>query len=166
MSLVSRSGAFALALAAAVAALDQETKAWILGGLRLFPGESHPVWGPLRLTLVENNGVSFGLFQSDASWTRWALAAFSLSIAIALAIWVRKAPKLYTGLALGLIIGGALGNFLDRIRDGQVIDFLDVRALHFPWIFNVADSAITIGVVLLLAEGLIPARRSTPRALS
>lgn len=166
MNLISRSGAVALALAAAVAALDQESKAWILGGLRLFPGESHAVWGPLRLTLVENNGVSFGLFQSDASWTRWALAAFSLSIAIALAIWVRKSQKVYTGLALGFIIGGALGNFLDRIRDGQVIDFLDVRALHFPWIFNLADSAITVGVVLLLAEGLIPARKGAPKSLS
>jgi signal peptidase II len=115
---------------------------------------------------VENNGVSFGLFQSDASWTRWALAAFSLSIAIALAIWVRQAQRVYTGLALGLIIGGALGNFLDRVRAGQVIDFLDVRAMHFPWIFNVADSAITVGVILLLAEGLIPARKATPKPLS
>ncbi|HEY1880477.1 MAG TPA: signal peptidase II [Caulobacteraceae bacterium] len=166
MSLISRSGAVALSLAAAVAAVDQETKSWVLGGLRLFPGESLQVWGPLRLTLVENNGVSFGLFQSDASWTRWALAAFSLSIAIALAIWVRQAQRVYTGLALGLIIGGALGNFLDRVRAGQVIDFLDVRAMHFPWIFNVADSAITVGVILLLAEGLIPARKATPKPLS
>lgn len=158
MSLVTRVGAFALALAAGVAALDQEAKAWILS-LGLVPGEPHPVWGPLRLTLVENRGVSFGLFQSEASWTRWALAAFSLGVAVALAIWVRRAHRLYTGLALGLIIGGALGNFLDRVRDGQVVDFVDVTALRFPWVFNVADSAITIGVVLLLAEGLIPSRK-------
>jgi signal peptidase II len=156
MSIVSRTGGLAFALAAGVAVLDQQAKAWILNGLRLAPGDSLRVWGPLRLTLVENNGVSFGLFQGDAPWGRWALAAFSLAVATALAVWVRKANKLYTGFALGLIIGGALGNFLDRVRDGQVVDFLDVRALHFPWIFNVADSAITVGVVLLLVEGLIP----------
>jgi signal peptidase II len=158
MNLVSRAGAFALALAAGIAVLDQEAKAWVLG-LGLTPGEPRPVWGPLRLTLVENRGVSFGLFQSDAPWTRWALAAFSLGVAVALAIWVRRTQKFFTGIALGLIIGGALGNFLDRMRDGQVIDFVDVSALHFPWVFNVADSAITVGVVLLLAEGLIPSRK-------
>ena len=159
MSLVSRAGAFAFALAAAVAVADQEVKTWILSGLKLTPGDSLRVWGPLRLTLVENNGVSFGLFQGDMPWLRWALAAFSLAVATSLALWVRRANRLYTGLALGLVIGGAWGNFLDRVRDGQVVDFLDVRALHFPWIFNIADSAITIGVILLLVEGLIPVRK-------
>ncbi len=160
MSLVTRVGVFAYALAAAVAALDQQSKDWVLARLGPSVGEPHPVWGPLRLTLVENRGVSFGLFQSDAPWTRWALAAFSLVVAVALAVWVRRAQKFYTGAALGLIIGGALGNFIDRIRDGQVVDFVDVTALHFPWVFNLADSAITVGVLLLLAEGLIPDRKS------
>jgi signal peptidase II len=158
MSPVSRAGALAYGLAVTVVALDQAVKAWVLGGLRLATGIPRPVWGPLRLTLVENPGVSFGLFQSDASWTRWALAAFSLGVAIALAFWARRADKPYTGLALGLVIGGAVGNFVDRVRNGVVVDFVDVTALYFPWVFNVADSAITVGILLLLAEGLFQRR--------
>jgi signal peptidase II len=158
MSPVSRAGALAYGLAVTVVALDQAVKAWVLGGLRLATGIPRPVWGPLRLTLVENPGVSFGLFQSDASWTRWALAAFSLGVAIALAFWARRADKPYTGLALGLVIGGAVGNFVDRVRTGVVVDFVDVTALYFPWVFNVADSAITVGILLLLAEGLFQRR--------
>ncbi|HEY2481079.1 MAG TPA: signal peptidase II [Caulobacteraceae bacterium] len=158
MSLASRAGAFAYALATAVIVLDQAVKAWVLGGLGLAIGAPRPVWGPLRLTLVENPGVSFGLFQSDASWTRWALAAFSLIVAVALGLWARRAERPFTGLALGLIIGGAIGNFIDRVRIGVVVDFVDVTALYFPWVFNVADSAITVGIILLLLEGLLQPR--------
>jgi signal peptidase II len=156
--MVSRAGVLAYGLAVTIVALDQAVKAWILGGLRLATGVPRPVWGPLRLTLVENPGVSFGLFQSDVSWARWALAAFSLIVAIALGVWARRAEKPYTGLALGLIIGGAVGNFIDRVRTGVVVDFVDVTALYFPWVFNVADSAITVGILLLLAEGLFQRR--------
>lgn len=152
MKLISRAGALALALAAIVIILDQGSKAWILGGLHLAFGSPLAVWGPLRFTLVENEGVSFGLFQSDAPWTRWALAAFSLIVAVVLIAIVRRTRKAYTAVALGLIIGGALGNFFDRVREGMVIDFVDVTALYFPWVFNLADSAITIGIILLLAE--------------
>lgn len=158
MKWISRPGAIAYALASVVIVLDQAIKAWILGGLGLAMGAPRPIWGPLRLTLVENPGVSFGLFQSDAAWTRWALAAFSLVVAVALALWARRAEKPFTGLALGLIIGGAIGNFIDRVRTGVVIDFVDVTALYFPWVFNLADSAITVGIVLLLAEGLFQPR--------
>lgn len=158
MSLATRAGAFAYGLAAVVVALDQAVKAWIVGGLRLTLGVPLPVWGPLRLTLVENRGVSFGLFQSDAAWTRWTLALFSLAVAIALVVWVRRAEKAFTGAALGLIIGGAVGNFIDRVRDGVVVDFVDVTALYFPWVFNLADSAITIGIILLLAESFLQPR--------
>jgi signal peptidase II len=160
MSLVTRSGAFAYGLAAAVVVLDQAVKAWIVGGLHLALGVPVPVWGPLRLTLVENPGVSFGLFQSDAPWTRWVLAAFSLVVAVGLGVWVRRAEKPFTGLALGLIIGGAVGNLVDRVRIGVVEDFVDVTALYFPWVFNVADSAITVGVILLLAESFFTPRRA------
>lgn len=155
---ISRPGVLAYALATVVIVLDQAIKAWILGDLGLAIGAPRPVWGPLRLTLVENPGVSFGLFQSDASWTRWALAAFSLVVALALALWARRAERPFTGLALGLIIGGAIGNFIDRVRTGVVVDFVDVTALYFPWVFNLADSAITVGIVLLLAEGLLQPR--------
>ena len=158
MTLVTRGGVLAYGLTAAVVALDQIVKAWVLGGLHLASGVPRPVWGPLRLTLVENPGVSFGLFQSEASWTRWVLAAFSLIVAIALGFWARRAEKPYTGVALGLIIGGAIGNFIDRVRIGVVVDFVDVTALYFPWVFNIADSAITAGILLLLAEGFLHRR--------
>jgi signal peptidase II len=108
--------------------------------------------------LVENPGVSFGMFQNDSNWARWLLAAFSLTVAGALGLWVRRAEKAFTGLAIGLIIGGAIGNLIDRVRNGVVVDFVDVTALYFPWVFNVADSAISIGIVLLLVESFLQPR--------
>ena len=160
MSLVSRTGALAYGLAAAVITLDQIVKAWVLGSLHLIMGVPRPVWGPLRLTLVENPGVSFGLFQNDSSWARWSLAGFSVIVAVVLSVWVRRAEKAFTGLALGLIIGGAIGNLIDRVRNGVVVDFVDVTALYFPWIFNVADSAISVGIALLLIESFLQPRAS------
>ena len=110
-----------------------------------------------NLTLVYNRGVSFGLFQSPEGQEaiRWTLAVFSLVVALGLIVWVRKVIKPLTAVAIGLIIGGALGNLIDRVRFGYVVDFLDFSGLHFPWVFNVADSGITIGVALLLAETLL-----------
>ena len=160
MTRISPWGGLAYGLAIAVVALDQAAKAWIVGGLRLTPGLSLEIWGPLRLTLVENRGVSFGLFQSDAPWTRWALAGFSLAVAGLLAGWARRAERPLTGLCVGLIMGGAVGNLIDRVRSGSVVDFVDVQRLHFPWVFNLADSAITVGVALLLAENLLSPRRA------
>ncbi len=81
-----------------------------------------------------------------------------LAVVVALAFWVRRADKWFTGLAIGLIMGGAFGNLIDRARIGSVIDFVDVQALHFPWVFNVADSAITIGIVLLMIESFFTPR--------
>ena len=86
---------------------------------------------------------------------RWVLAVFSLAVSIGLAVWVRKVARPLTAIAIGLIIGGALGNLIDRVRFGWVVDFLDFSGLHFPWVFNVADSGITVGVALLLAETLL-----------
>lgn len=160
MSLVSRFGALAFGVAAVVIAIDQAVKAWVIGAAHLALGSPVPIWGPIRLTLVENGGVSFGLFQSDAAWTRWALAAFSLVVAVGLGLWVRRTDKPFSAVAVGVIIGGAVGNLIDRVRHGVVIDFIDVTALYFPWVFNVADSAITIGIVLLLVEGFLPPRQT------
>ena len=154
MTAMSRWGALAYGLAIAVVAADQAAKAWVVG-LHLIPGLSLDVWGPLRLTLVQNSGVSFGLFHGDAAWTRWALAGFSLIVAVALATWARRAERPIAALSVGLIMGGAVGNLIDRVRFGTVVDFVDVTRLHFPWVFNLADSAITVGIVLLLAENLL-----------
>lgn len=158
MRAITRTALLAYGLAAGIIVLDQIVKAWILNASGLGPGQSAPVWGPFYLTLVQNRGVSFGLFQSDADWTRWALAAFSLVVALVLAGWVRRADKPLLGLAVGLIMGGAVGNLIDRIARGSVTDFVDVQRLHFPWVFNVADSAITVGIVLLMAESLLAPR--------
>jgi len=103
-------------------------------------------------------GDRCGSPSSDAGWTPWALAGFSLAVAVALAIWVRRAEKTILGLSLGLIIGGAVGNLIDRVRLGAVVDFIDVQSLHFPWVFNIADSAITVGIVILIAESLLTPR--------
>jgi signal peptidase II len=156
MKIVSRAGVLAFVLAVVVALLDQSAKSWIVANLT--PEVTTPLLGPLKLTLIENAGISFGLLQSGG-WARWALAGFALIVAAALAWWVRKSEKLYTGFAIGLLIGGALGNFLDRVRFGSVVDFVDARDLFFPWIFNLADSAITVGIVLLLIESVLPAKR-------
>jgi signal peptidase II len=161
MIAITRRGWLAYGLAAMIVIADQAAKAWIVGDLHLAPGASLDVWGPVRLTLVQNTGVSFGLFHGDAAWTRWALAGFSLAVAVILAAWVRRSTRLLPALALGSIIGGALGNLADRVRFGSVVDFIDVTRLYFPWVFNVGDSAITIGIALLLAESLM-ARRHAP----
>lgn len=157
---VTRSGWAAFALAALVIALDQALKHWVVTGMGLTVGESRPLFWPLSFTLVRNDGISFGFFQTHAPWTRWALAGFALAVSVLLIVWVRRADRLVTGVAGGLILGGALGNLIDRVRLGAVVDFVDVHPLVFPWIFNIADSGITVGVIILLAENLLQARRA------
>jgi signal peptidase II len=157
---ISRLGQLAYLAALLVIIADQASKAWMLGPLDL------PARGPvdllpiLRLNMVWNQGVSFGLFNSHGDVGRWALAAFETAVAVALALWARRAPRPILALALGLVIGGAIGNVIDRVRFGAVVDFIDVTALHFPWVFNLADSAINIGVALLIWDALMPAKPS------
>jgi signal peptidase II len=155
-----RTAWLAYGLALIVIALDQAVKLWVIGGLRLETGESLPVVWPLSFTLVWNDGISFGFFQTHAPWTRWALAAFSLAASAALVAWAWRMEKRLAAVAVGLILGGAVGNLVDRIRLGAVVDFVDVHPLMFPWIFNIADSGITVGVVLLVAETLLANPRS------
>lgn len=152
---ISKLGWAAYGLAAFVIVADQLAKYWILYVYDLPSRFSTPIAGPFSLTMVWNRGVSFGLFRADADLVRWLLTIFSIGVAIALAIWVRKAHRPLLGVGLGLVIGGAIGNAIDRIRFGAVVDFLDFQRLgFFPWVFNVADSAITVGVVFLLLDSL------------
>ncbi len=148
----------AYAFAAAVIVLDQITKAWILYGLHLREVGQIPVLEPIfNLTFVLNRGVSFGLLTGGETG-RWLLTVFSIVVAGLLAFWATRADRRLLITALGLIMGGALGNVIDRIRFGGVVDFLDFSGLYFPWVFNVADSAISIGVVLLIADSFISER--------
>jgi signal peptidase II len=157
---ITRFGWLAFALAALVIVIDQVTKVWIVQDLSLTPGFPRTIVWPLSFTLVRNAGISFGFFQTHAAWTRWALAGFSLAVSIGLCLWMRRADRILTALAAGLILGGAVGNLIDRLRLGAVVDFIDVHPLAFPWIFNVADSGISVGVILLLAENVFAARKA------
>lgn len=161
MKSVTKLGWIAYGLAIGVVLLDQASKFWVLNVLRLPDLTTLPVAGPLHLTMVWNRGVSFGLLRADQDLIRWALTAFSLGVATWLVTWARTTDRPMMGYGLGLVIGGAVGNAIDRIRFGAVVDFFDVSRLYFPWVFNVADSAITLGVVLLLLD-LTRSEQTTP----
>ena len=141
-----------------IVVVDQLTKAWVMSGLDLRDFGRVEVWPPLfNLTWVENRGVSFGLFGDGSA--RWMLSLFSVVVAGILGWWALKADRRLLVTAIGLIMGGAIGNVIDRIRFGFVVDFLDFSGTgFFPWVFNVADSAITIGVILLILDSVLSER--------
>ena len=164
---VSRLGWTAYVLALLIIVADQASKYWILEVFQLPLRPSTHVAGPLSLTMVWNQGVSFGLLWADHGFVRWALAAFSIGVSILLAAWVRRAERPLMAWALAFIMGGALGNVIDRIRFGAVADFLDVSALgFFPWVFNIADAAINVGIGLLLIDMLLTERKQKRAASS
>jgi signal peptidase II len=134
--------------------LDQLSKWWILT-IVMNPPKRIPLIEFFSLVLVYNRGVSFGIFNDAPDWARWALIVFAALIAAALLIWMRYAESRLLALALGFVAGGAIGNVIDRVYYGAVVDFLDfhVGAWHWP-AFNVADSAITVGVALLIVDSL------------
>ena len=147
-----------------VVALDQVTKAWILRALGPQEGTSVPVLGSwLSLTFIKNNGVAFGMFQGIPYF--FTLTSIVISIG-ALIFYRYQLPnnRPWIQLSIGMIVGGAIGNIIDRLRYGYVVDFVHVS--WFPGIFNLADSAISVGVVmlagylLLMGEtGASPARK-------
>ena len=151
---MKRTSLIAYGLALLTIALDQLSKWWVLSVFDLPAKASVHVGGPFSLTMVWNKGVSFGLLRAEQDLTRWALVVFSLVVAAFLAVWARKIEKPLLAVAVGLVMGGAVGNAIDRARFGAVADFLDFKALYFPWVFNIADSAITVGVILLLLDSL------------
>lgn len=144
-----RSG-YWLVLAALVILLDQASKAWVLSAFHL--GESLPVTDFFNLVLVMNPGASFSFLADAGGWQKW----FFIVLALAVSAWLvweirRHAAERLLPLAFALVLGGALGNIIDRFRFGAVVDFLDFHVAGWHWpAFNVADSAITVGVVLLL----------------
>ncbi len=152
---VSRWGWVAYGLAGLILILDQLSKYWIMAILELVEQVPYPVLGPLQFTRIWNGGVSFGLFQAGSDVVRWGFVIFSIVVAVLVANWAREAKGPMGALGQGLLIGGAVGNAIDRARFGAVIDFIDVHQIgFFPWIFNVADSAITIGVIAIILDSL------------
>ncbi|WP_267433719.1 signal peptidase II [Sphingomonas sp. GM_Shp_1] len=154
-----------LATAFALFLLDQVIKWAITGpmGLRAL-GDVREVVSIFNLRFVPNYGISLGLLTADSNASRWALVAMTGAIALAVAFWMTRERNPVDQVALGCVLGGALGNIIDRVRLGYVVDFAD---LHFgEWrpflVFNVADAAITIGVLVLLARALLVRDRPAP----
>ncbi|WP_270375167.1 signal peptidase II [Marinicauda sp. Alg238-R41] len=156
-------------VAGLVLALDQFTKHIILRVVDLDaggPGSQIRVLDPVfNLTMVWNRGVSFGLLAADSLWQRLLLAGFSLLIAGVLTAWLTKAERWLQAVAFGLVIGGAIGNVIDRLVYGAVADFLDFSGLYFPYVFNVADAGISIGVALIVLDLLLDNGRPQSRPL-
>jgi len=141
--------------AAAVIVADQATKTLVLGRFAL--GERLELASFLNLVLVYNKGAAFSFLSDAAGWQTPLLVLFALAAAgIVTVLMVKKPQEKLLCVGLALILGGALGNLIDRLRFGQVVDFIDfhLRGYHWP-AFNVADSAITIGAALLILEGFL-----------
>ena len=154
-----------LMVALLVFLIDQGSKYYVTGPLGVsYDGASLTVTSFFDIRYVENIGVSLGLMRANSEAMRWGLVALTAAIAGGVAWWMWRERKLPDVAALGLVLGGAFGNILDRIRFGYVVDFAD---LHFgTWrpflVFNVADAAITIGVAILLIRALFV--REKPQA--
>ncbi len=143
-----------LSVALAVVLLDQASKWWLIEVV-MQPPRAIPLTPFLNLVMVWNRGVSFGLLDSNSPLAAWLLVLVALAIIGALAVWLYRAPRPLVVAALGMIIGGAAGNVADRVRFGEVFDFLDIHAAGFHWpAFNVADAGITVGAVALVLESL------------
>ena len=143
-----------LGLAALVLSLDQVTKWWILDVIMQLP-RVIPVTPFFNLVMWWNRGISFGFLDSSTTTGPWLLSLVALAITAVLVVWLYRAERLGVALGIGLIIGGALGNLVDRARWGAVLDFLDFYAGDYHWpAFNVADSGITVGAAVLILDSL------------
>lgn len=152
-----------LAAAGLAATLDQATK-WLIVTIVMDPPRVIPVTPFFNLTLGLNRGVSFGML----GWlgeTPWVLIGISSAIVVGLLVWLWRVRRMVEAIGLGAIVGGALGNILDRMRLGGVVDFLDFHVAGWHWpAFNMADSAITVGVSLLLLNTVLEERSRTREA--
>src|SRR3954468_22995632 len=145
-----------LIVSAIVIVIDQITKAIVV--VKLEPYVPHEVIpGFLNWTLAFNTGAAFSFLADQPGWQRWLFTALAIVVSFVLARWLARTPRAEwrTALPLALVIGGALGNLIDRIRFGHVTDFIEVYHQQWSWpAFNVADSAISVGAVLLILFGL------------
>ena len=141
--------------------LDQLSKLVVVNSMQLY--QSIPITSFFKLTYVRNTGAAFSFLSDAGGWQRWFFAGLAILISMIIAVWLTRLKQHETllAVALSLVLGGAIGNLIDRLAYGYVIDFLDVyyQTWHWP-AFNVADSAITLGVMLMLLEsfGLVGAK--------
>jgi signal peptidase II len=144
-------------VAAAVFLLDQLTKWIVTGPLDLREVLQIYLLPIFQLTYTENYGISLGMFQAQSDAMRWVLVAITAAIAAGVAVWISREKLNGEQVALGMVLGGALGNILDRVRFGYVVDFADLHFGEFRpfFIFNVGDAAISIGVVILLLRAFL-----------
>ena len=143
-----------LIVASAVIILDQATKWWVVT-IFMNPPRVVDVWPFFSVVMVWNRGITFGFLGDAPFWGRWALVGLSLAIVAILLLWLRRAETKWRAAAIGLIIGGALGNVIDRVNYGAVADFLDFHVTGYHWpAFNFADSAITLGVAIMFFDAL------------
>jgi signal peptidase II len=145
---------FGMWTAAAVFVIDQITKLWILFWVQLEDTGPWVLAPFLEFVMVWNRGISYGLFQQSTDLGRWLLVAASIVASVWLSFWLRRATRRFEAVSLALIIGGALGNVVDRIAYGAVADFVHIFwGNSFSWyVFNVADAAIVVGVAGLLYD--------------
>ena len=155
--LFTRNRLIGLAIAALIALVDQAVKMYVIGPLALRQVGHIDLTGFFDLTYTETRGVSLGMFEASNMETRWLLVAVTARIALVVLVWMMRERLLGEIAGLALILGGALGNIRDRYDLGYVIDYADFHIGTFrPFlIFNIADAAITIGVVIILARSLL-----------
>lgn len=159
---------YGLSIPVATVVIDQLTKWW---ATRFFnvpmniceinsrPGFDYDLWPIMDIALVCNQGISWGLLQGDSSVKRWALTVFAFVMCGVLFYALNRSRDALTRLSLAFVIGGAIGNGIDRALFGAVTDFIDFGDIGFHWVFNIADSAITIGVIGLVIASFLQDKR-------
>jgi len=156
MSILASTGLRWLWLAVVVVFLDQLSKHLVVSNLMLH--EALPLLPSLNLLRAENTGAAFSFLSEASGWQRWFFIALAVTVSVFLLAWLRRlsAGQQLQAVALAMILGGALGNLYDRALYGYVVDFIDVYYQDWPFpIFNIADSAITVGAVLLILDALL-----------
>jgi signal peptidase II len=152
----------AMGLVAATVVADQVSKQLLMQYLMKIGATLPVIDGFFQLVMVWNRGVSFGLMD-DRALPPWALSAVAIAVCVGLFFWLRRTDQPLTGWGIGLVMGGAIGNVIDRARWGAVFDFADFHVHQWHWpAFNVADSAIVVGVGLMLIDSLMSERRRAP----
>ena len=153
-----------LLLSLVVVGLDQLSKYWALGALTLHSPQ--PVVPHFDLTLVFNQGAAFSFLSDAGGWQRWFFVVLATLVSVILVVWILRLGRgqRWLGGALALVLGGAVGNLIDRVRFGHVVDFIDLYYQGYHWpAFNIADSAITAGAVMLLIDAFFLAGRPEKR---